>query len=149
PDPSLVELIEFSSRALLRKPVRRSPDAVRQALRQRAEPGAASLPSTNSLANPLANPLAQRLPDYAIATPEAMPSELTELDFEGAMVIEWVYAPPIMPLRDRDLSALAEFFAAADMERIEADVLKGLRDRYPEPCWDEDLFEFLADFLHP
>ena len=43
-----------------------------------------------------------------------------------------------MPLRDRDLRELADWFARADMPDVEEDINKTLVYLFPEPCWDED-----------
>ena len=43
-----------------------------------------------------------------------------------------------MPLRDRDLLELTEWFARADMPDVEEDINKTLVYLFPEPCWDED-----------
>jgi hypothetical protein len=47
------------------------------------------------------------------------------------------YAPPLLPLRDRDLQALTELFQQDEITAIEADVLDNLQRRLPEPCWEE------------
>ncbi|MDX2244452.1 MAG: hypothetical protein NW224_27580 [Leptolyngbyaceae cyanobacterium bins.302] len=57
------------------------------------------------------------------------------------------YASPIAPLRDRDRDALVKLFHRTDMYDIEVDVNQMLLQLLPEPCWDEDGFDFLREFL--
>lgn len=57
------------------------------------------------------------------------------------------YANPIAPLRERDLAALVKLFHRTDMYDIEVDVNQMLLQLLPEPCWDEDVFDFLREFL--
>jgi hypothetical protein len=49
-----------------------------------------------------------------------------------------------MPLRDRDLLKLTDWFARADMADVEEDINKTLVYLFPEPCWDEDWAFILA-----
>ncbi|MEM9540388.1 MAG: hypothetical protein AAGA60_12925 [Cyanobacteria bacterium P01_E01_bin.42] len=61
----------------------------------------------------------------------------------------------LMPLRTRDLSALAKLFEQDDIEAIEEDVSMALALLWPEPVWGDDPFDlfddssldFLAEFL--
>lgn len=57
------------------------------------------------------------------------------------------YAPPMMPLRERDSIAMQGFFEREDLEEIAADIEHNLGQLYPEPVWDDDHWEFLQDFL--
>ena len=57
------------------------------------------------------------------------------------------FASPLSPLRDRDLTALHDFFQREDMTAIETDVNQMLLRLLPAPCWEDDAFEFLRDFL--
>ncbi len=57
------------------------------------------------------------------------------------------YADPISPLRERDLQALSELFYRDDIRDIETDITQMLLNLLPEPCWEENLFEFLREFL--
>ena len=57
------------------------------------------------------------------------------------------YADPLSPLKERDLLALAQFFERSDMRDIETDLAHMLLKLQPEPCWEEDPFEFLKEFL--
>jgi hypothetical protein len=57
------------------------------------------------------------------------------------------YAAPLSPLKERDSQALAGWFETDSMPEIEADVTRYLLLLWPEPCWDEDLYGFLHDYL--
>lgn len=57
------------------------------------------------------------------------------------------HAAPLMPLRKRDLVVLAEMFEHDQIEAIEADVIRNLLIRWPEPCWEDEPLEFLSDYL--
>lgn len=57
------------------------------------------------------------------------------------------YAAPLSPLKERDLNALAELFQREEMLAIEADLSQMLLRLFPEPCWEDDPFEFLHEFL--
>ncbi len=57
------------------------------------------------------------------------------------------YASPIEPLRERDKTALAALFEREDVDDIVIDVLSYLVCLWPEPCWDDDPFDFLEDYL--
>lgn len=52
-----------------------------------------------------------------------------------------------VPLRVRDLQVLIELFNRNEIDAIESDILQNLDCRCPEPCWEDDPFEFLRDFL--
>lgn len=56
-------------------------------------------------------------------------------------------AAPLMPLRERDVKALAGFFEPTDMAEIEADIVHNLIWLWPEPCWEEDPYAFLREYL--
>lgn len=59
------------------------------------------------------------------------------------------HADPLSPLRDRDLTALRELFAleAALMEQVVLDVNSALARLYPEPCWEDEPYEFLRGYV--
>ncbi|MCT7981719.1 hypothetical protein NG796_00270 [Laspinema sp. A4] len=56
-------------------------------------------------------------------------------------------AEPLSALKERDTQALAELFEDEEIEAIQADVLLCLSFLSPAPCWDEQAFEFLKEFL--
>jgi hypothetical protein len=57
------------------------------------------------------------------------------------------HAAPLSPLRDRDLKAMIELFQLSEIEAIERDIIQNLVLRYPEPCWEDHVFDFLKEFL--
>ena len=57
------------------------------------------------------------------------------------------FAAPLAPLRARDVQALSELFWRDDISTIEADVSQRLLALLPEPCWEDDVFAFLGEFL--
>ncbi len=71
----------------------------------------------------------------------------TDLLFEGAFMHSGSHASPLMPLRERDLKVLMELFTQEEIEAIEEDILWNLTRRAPEPCWEDDPFSFLRDYL--
>ncbi len=50
-------------------------------------------------------------------------------------------------LRERDWIALAELFDRKDSDEIEADINSSLVLMIPEPCWEDDPFDFLSEYL--
>jgi hypothetical protein len=56
-------------------------------------------------------------------------------------------ADPLAPLRDRDLRVLDAWFTAEEMGEIEADITESLKQRYPEPCWEDYALDFLEGFV--
>ncbi len=57
------------------------------------------------------------------------------------------FAAPVSPLRARDCMALAGLFERNDIHALEADVSQRLLALLPEPCWEDDVFDFLKEFL--
>jgi hypothetical protein len=55
---------------------------------------------------------------------------------------------PSTPFRERDEQVLTELFHQEDIEAIEQDIACNLLWRCPEPCWEDDPFEFLQEFLY-
>lgn len=58
-----------------------------------------------------------------------------------------VYAPSLTSLRERDWTALIELFDRDDGDEIEADIDRSLFWLIPEPCWEDDPFDFLREYL--
>ena len=56
------------------------------------------------------------------------------------------YGSPLMPLREKDLKALAGLFEHSDNDRIEEEIINQLMWLWPEPCWDDD-FSFIQEYL--
>ena len=57
------------------------------------------------------------------------------------------HAEPLSPLRQRDEQALDEFFEDAQIEEIFVDIGVRLRQLYPEPCWEDDPYDFLKGYM--
>ena len=58
-----------------------------------------------------------------------------------------VYPPSLTSLRERDWTALIELFDRDDVDEIEADIDSSLIWLIPEPCWEDDPFDFLREYL--
>jgi hypothetical protein len=56
-------------------------------------------------------------------------------------------AAPIAPMRERDTTALLDFFDREDILEVERDINYHLLLLFPEPYWEEDDWEFLQDHL--
>lgn len=59
----------------------------------------------------------------------------------------YAHAAPLAPLRERDWIEIVLLFDRQDSDEIEADVIDKLGMLHPEPCWDEDPYEFLSEYL--
>ena len=57
------------------------------------------------------------------------------------------HADPITSLRSRDEKALEEIFDDEQLDEILADVYLRLKQLCPEPCWEDDPFDFLQDYV--
>lgn len=57
------------------------------------------------------------------------------------------FAVLVAPLKDRDIKALDTLFHYDGMEEAAADISQVLLALFPEPCWEDDPFEFLRDYL--
>lgn len=79
-------------------------------------------------------------------------SQPTAPNKQTDQIIDW-YSPspnipaPLESLRYRDKTALNELFEQKDLEAIILDVVTNLLWLWPEPCWEEDPYEFLEEFL--
>lgn len=51
------------------------------------------------------------------------------------------------PFRQRDQQVMIELFHQEGIEAIEEDIVCNLLWRCPEPCWEDDPFEFLQEYL--
>ncbi len=67
-------------------------------------------------------------------------------DFNYKIAID-TYTPVLMPLKNRDWKVLVELFERADIEEIEANIHSNLLMMIPEPCWEDDPFDFLSEYL--
>ncbi|MBD2462649.1 hypothetical protein H6G89_16535 [Oscillatoria sp. FACHB-1407] len=128
-DPALTELVQHSSQALLQKKAERLSEhsaTSRSDSTHRNPPGAIS--SQGDLLHVSVSAGAHQVASSLVAQPHS-------------------YAMPLSPLRDRDLKALADLFLQEAIEEIEADILANLLNRFPEPCWEDHVFDFLKDYL--
>jgi hypothetical protein len=57
------------------------------------------------------------------------------------------HASPIAPLRERDAVALEEFFNYERIHEIVLDIHRCLARMYPEPCWEDEPYEFLRGYI--
>lgn len=57
------------------------------------------------------------------------------------------HAEPLAPLRQRDEQALEDFFDDTEIEDILTDVCLRLKQLYPEPCWEDNPFDFLQGYV--
>ncbi|RZM82113.1 hypothetical protein [Leptolyngbya iicbica] len=61
--------------------------------------------------------------------------------------LEVSHASPLAPLRARDREALDDFFERDDVSDIALDIHRYLSRMYPEPCWEDEPYEFLKGFI--
>ena len=57
------------------------------------------------------------------------------------------YAAPLMPLQSRDRLILIDWFNRKDMSVIHLDITTHLAKLVPEPCWEEEIYDFLSEYL--
>jgi hypothetical protein len=122
-DPALAELVQYSSQALLHKETEQEPER-------------------------LANDSVGFHASPTYHSPQS--TSVASKSFQSAMTVMQTYhsyAAPLSPLRDRDLKALADLFGQTAIDEIEADILANLLSRFPEPCWEDHVFDFLKDYL--
>ncbi|WP_416674228.1 hypothetical protein [Egbenema bharatensis] len=82
--------------------------------------------------------------DKLLRNDERMQSVTTDAPSEGCLPS---HTATLIPLRNRDLETLSELFTLDEIEAIEADILCNLTRRLPEPCWEDNPFDFLQDYL--
>ena len=58
-----------------------------------------------------------------------------------------IYAPSLTSLRQRDWNALIELFDREDGDEVESDINSNLHLMMPEPCWGDDPFDFLREYM--
>ncbi|NJR66899.1 MAG: hypothetical protein HC772_18855 [Leptolyngbyaceae cyanobacterium CRU_2_3] len=71
-------------------------------------------------------------------------SKLSSPELNG---FEHLYIEQATPFRKRDEQVMIDLFRQEGIEAIEQDIAYNLLWRCPEPCWEDDPFEFLRDFL--
>ena len=57
------------------------------------------------------------------------------------------HASPLTPLRERDTQALSDFFECDLIQEITLDIHRYLARTYPEPCWEDEPYDFLNDYI--
>lgn len=128
------------------KPLRQGP----KSLNPQANDRTSSAVQLRSLSQSLSPPELQTLRQAAKGPNSARSlDDSFRKEFLQARAVEQVghYADPLEPLRERDLVALAQWFQRDDMYTIETEINQMLLHLLPEPCWEEDAFEFLREFL--
>ena len=70
-------------------------------------------------------------------------SKTTEKEYSQIVA----HAAPLSSLTEKDLQALAEIFESENTTEVEAELAQYLNLMYPEPCWEENPFGFLLDYL--
>lgn len=75
------------------------------------------------------------------------PSHAASLPENAALSWQAPVSSQAIPLRRRDLQVLTELFDLHEIEAIESDILENLGWRCPEPCWEDNPFEFLREYL--
>lgn len=61
--------------------------------------------------------------------------------------LEVRHASPLSPLRLRDRQALSEIFEHDCLDEIAQDIHAYLARMYPEPCWEDEPYDFLGQYL--
>lgn len=61
--------------------------------------------------------------------------------------LEVHHASPLAPLKVRDAEALDAFFDSDRVREITLDVHRYLARTYPEPCWEDEPYEFLKGYV--
>lgn len=77
--------------------------------------------------------------DYVLPTPDEIQRTSRSLDVH--------HASPLAPLRKRDSAALSELFNCEQLNEITLDIHRYLARTYPEPCWEDEPFEFLNGYI--
>lgn len=79
-----------------------------------------------------------RLSDGTLSTPQAGMTS-PSLDVH--------HASPLAPLRPRDSQALDSLFDSDRIQEITLDIHQYLARIYPEPCWEDEPYEFLRGYI--
>ncbi|WP_448563061.1 hypothetical protein [Trichothermofontia sp.] len=102
------------------------------------------LPRYNS---PALTQKAPRTDFYAAPVTHAGTEGLPKGEGQRAHVNLRSFAVLVAPLKDRDIKALDTLFHCDGIEEAAADVSQVLLTLFPEPCWEDDPFEFLREYL--
>lgn len=77
----------------------------------------------------------------------ATPSSDHQPEFSSLLRPLTFHAEPLPPLRQRDEQALEDLFDHGQIEDMVSDICDRLKQLYPEPCWEEEPFDFLKAYL--
>ena len=69
------------------------------------------------------------------------------IDTNDNLCLNDVNVSPYNLVRERDWEALNLLFDRDDSDEIEADIQSKLLFLVPEPCWEDNPFDFLQEFL--
>lgn len=61
--------------------------------------------------------------------------------------LEISHASPLAPLRTRDSQALDDLFDVDNLQEMTLDVHRYLARTYPEPCWEDEPYDFLNGYI--
>ncbi len=57
------------------------------------------------------------------------------------------HASPLAPLREQDSESLEALFEGEQIQEIVLDVHRYIARVYPEPCWEDEPYEFLHGLI--
>jgi hypothetical protein len=84
----------------------------------------------------------------AVVSLEAERNLLSPLQMNRmSLRLEVQHANPLEPLRPRDGRALDTFFKSDRIQEITLDIHQYLARAYPEPCWEDEPYEFLRGYI--
>ena len=76
-----------------------------------------------------------------------IPTELLPHDNSKRRVRVELYIPILVSLKERDKKVLAQLFEREDSEEIIENINSKLSMMMPEPCWEDNPFNFLSEYL--
>ncbi|MEB3230057.1 MAG: hypothetical protein VKJ64_03540 [Leptolyngbyaceae bacterium] len=108
-------------------------------------------PSSSSVSYELGGRLSFELVKYACRLAQSPPLKVLD---HGAMRevarcsgVRSGFAPPILPMHQRDRTILDSLFGRDDMFDIHIEIQDQLGKLVTEPCWDDDPYGFLSNYL--
>ncbi len=78
-------------------------------------------------------------------TDDVLPSRQRVLQTSRSLEVS--HASPLSPLRKRDREALDDIFSEDDLSDTALDIHRHLSRLYPEPCWEDEPYEFLNGYI--
>ncbi|MEM9007721.1 MAG: hypothetical protein AAGE59_29930 [Cyanobacteria bacterium P01_F01_bin.86] len=100
---------------------------------------ATALLHPRSLGQGVSTSPAFRLRDAGLPSPERIGKTSASLDIH--------HAEPLAPLREQDAKTLETLFKSDQIQEIVLDVHRYIARSYPEPCWEDEPYEFLHGFI--